>query len=51
MEGVMIRPDGKGRLLITYPYSPARVEQIKRVPGHRWNPDPKQWSFADTPFV
>jgi len=27
VEGVTIKPDGQGRLLVTFPYSEARVEQ------------------------
>ncbi len=49
MDGVTIKPDGKGHLLVTLPYSKARVEQIKQVPGHAWNPDSKLWSVPDTP--
>ena len=49
MEGVTIKPDGNGRLLVTFPYSEARVEQIKRVSGRRWLPEQKMWSVPDTP--
>jgi hypothetical protein len=49
MEGVTIKPDGQGRLLVTFPYSETRVEQIRRVPGRRWIPDQKMWSVPDTP--
>jgi site-specific recombinase XerD len=49
MDGVTIKLDGQGRLLVTFPYSEARVEQIKRVPGRRWIPEQKTWSVPDTP--
>jgi hypothetical protein len=48
-ESVTIRPDGQGRLFVTFPYSEARVEQIKDIPGRRWLPDQKMWSMPDTP--
>jgi len=31
MEGVTIKPDGHGRLLVTFPYSPARVQAMGRI--------------------
>jgi|GEM_PF-4197167 len=34
MEGVTIQPGGQGRLLVTFPYSEARVEQIKSGEKH-----------------
>jgi hypothetical protein len=49
MEGVTIKPDGQGRLLVTFPYSEARVEQIRRLPDRRWLPELKAWSIPDTP--
>jgi len=49
MESVTIKSDGQGRLLVTFPYSEARVEQVRRIPGRRWIPDLKAWSVPDTP--
>lgn len=51
MDGLTIKSDGQGRLLITFPYSEARVEQIKRIAGRRWIPDQKMWSVPDTPEI
>lgn len=49
MDGVTVKPDGQGRLWVTFPYSEGRVEQIKRLPDRRWIPDLKAWSLPDTP--
>lgn len=49
MDGITIKPDGKERLRVTSPFSKARIERIRRIPGRRWLPDDKAWSVPDTP--
>jgi hypothetical protein len=49
VEGVTIKADGQGRLLVTFPYSEARVEQMRRIPGRRWLSEQKMWSVPDSP--
>ncbi len=48
MAVVNIIKDRSGRLVLTSPYDPARVVKIKTIPGHRWHPEKKHWSFPDT---
>ncbi len=31
MDGVTIKPDGHERVLVTFPYSPARVQAMGRI--------------------
>ena len=38
-----------GMLWGTLPYSAEGVARIKRIPGHRWNPERKHWRLPDTP--
>jgi hypothetical protein len=39
-----------GRVWVTLTrFSAEDVTRLKKIPGHRWNPDRKQWSFPDTP--
>ncbi|MDI6744504.1 MAG: hypothetical protein QMD07_03905, partial [Thermodesulfovibrionales bacterium] len=33
---------------MAFRYNPEYVEKIKTIPGHRWNPKEKHWSFADS---
>jgi hypothetical protein len=30
-------------------FSDRELARLKKIPGHRWNPARKQWSFPDTP--
>ncbi len=30
-------------------FSDDDLARLKQIPGHRWNPERKQWSFPDTP--
>jgi integrase len=45
---VIITMDNPDRLLITFPYNPLLVEKIKTIPGHRWHPAEKHWSFKNS---
>jgi len=44
-----IQRKGRGQLAIVFPYNRFVVEAIKKVPGHQWNPEQKQWLVPDTP--
>lgn len=46
---IQVRPGEAGRIIVLIPYSPERVAKIKTVPGRRWHPTEKYWSFPDTP--
>jgi hypothetical protein len=44
-----VEPGPAGMLWVTLPYSAEGVAQIKKIPGHRWHPERKQWLLPDTP--
>jgi len=45
---ITVSKDDPGRITIAFRYDPQRVEKVKTIPGHRWHPDKKQWSFPNT---
>ena len=45
MMGVMISRDSSGALKVTFPYDPVYVARIKTIPGRKWHPDGKYWTF------
>ena len=49
MQTLKVEPASNGNLWVTLPYSETGVARIKRIPGHRWNPERKQWQLPDTP--
>ena len=49
MQTLKIEPASTGKIWVTLPYSAENVARIKKIPGHRWNPDRKQWLIPDTP--
>lgn len=34
----------ENELIIIFDYSPERINKIKSMKGHRWNPDKKEWT-------
>ncbi|MDA8339008.1 MAG: hypothetical protein M0Z70_06890 [Nitrospiraceae bacterium] len=40
--------DGHGRITVAFSYNPEYIEKVKAIPGHRWHPEGKHWSFPDT---
>jgi integrase/recombinase XerD len=49
MAGIEISPGPEGQLVVKFEYDPAMVAAIKQLAGHRWNPEGKLWTVADTP--
>ena len=43
--GVVINRDILGDIKVTFPYDPAYVARIKTIPGRKWHPDGKYWTF------
>ena len=37
----------EGRLLVKFPYTPARVTAIRKIPGRKWHADEGYWSVPD----
>jgi hypothetical protein len=37
-----------GRIVVTFPYDPLRVQKVKNIEGHKWHPTEKHWSFPNT---
>lgn len=49
MKGVItLGIDISGRITVTFPYDPEFVMKVKTIPGHRWHPAEKHWSFPNT---
>jgi site-specific recombinase XerD len=46
--GVNLSKDISGRLTVAFSYNPEYVTKVKAVPGHRWHPIEKYWSFPDS---
>ncbi len=47
-DGVTIGKDDSGMITVSFPYVPLLVASVKSVPGHRWNPAEKRWTFPDS---
>jgi integron integrase len=45
MMGVMIGKDASGNIKVTFPYDPVYVARVKTIPGRKWHPDGKYWTF------
>jgi len=48
MGVVSVRKNDAGKINVTFPYSPDFIAKVKSIPGHRWHPDDKCWSFPHT---
>ena len=48
MGVVSIRKNNAGKITVSFPYSPDFIAKVKRIPGHRWHPDDKYWSFPNS---
>ncbi|GER92649.1 integrase [hot springs metagenome] len=46
--GVILGRDSSGRITAAFSYKAEYVEKVKTIPGHRWHPKEKYWSFPDT---
>ncbi len=44
---VSIRGDQSGFLVIRFPFDPALVAIMKKIPASRWNPDTRSWHVPD----
>ncbi len=50
MATLKIEPGSDGALWVTLTrFCNEDLARLKRIPGHRWNPERKQWQFPDTP--
>lgn len=45
INGVTIGRDDSGMITVSFPYNPLLVAKVKTVPGHKWHPAEKYWSF------
>ncbi|MDI6766591.1 MAG: hypothetical protein QME52_07190 [Bacteroidota bacterium] len=39
--------DQSNRIAVTFPYNEQTIRELKRIPGHKWHPDLKRWSFPN----
>ncbi|MDP3047940.1 MAG: hypothetical protein Q8N12_00725 [Thermodesulfovibrionales bacterium] len=46
--GVTLNRDSSDRTKVAFPYDPALVAKAETIPGHRWHPAEKHWSFQNT---
>jgi integrase len=46
--GIALSKDISGRITVAFHYNPLFIERVKTIPGHRWHPAEKLWSFPDT---
>lgn len=42
---ITIKKHDRSRIIVHTPYSPAFVERFKAIPGYKYHPDTKGWSF------
>jgi len=45
---VNITKDDSGIIVVTFPYNPQLVAKVKTIPGRKWHPEKKYWSFPNT---
>jgi len=43
--GVMIGRDASGNIKVTFDYNPTHVERVRTIPGRKWHPEEKYWTF------
>jgi hypothetical protein len=43
VAAIQIRPGNNGRLIVTFLYTPERVDKIKTIQGKWWHPEEKHW--------
>jgi site-specific recombinase XerD len=48
MARIHISKDETGRLTVSFPYNPLFVKKIKTIPGYKWHPAEKNWSFPNS---
>jgi len=48
MEKANIGKDSSGRIVVSFPYDPLIVENVKTIEGRRWHPLEKHWSFPSS---
>lgn len=51
MASVTIGPFPPDRIAVRFPYIAALIPRLKVVPGHRWDPGTKSWTFPRTPDI
>jgi site-specific recombinase XerD len=39
--------DQSNRLAVTFPYNEQSIKKLKQIPGHKWHPELRQWSFPN----
>jgi hypothetical protein len=49
MAGIQISNDPSDRIIVSFPYDPLLVANIKTIDGPRWHPAEEHWSFPTPP--
>jgi hypothetical protein len=42
---VSVSKDVSGRIVVAFTYNSLLIGEVKKIPGYRWHPDKKSWSF------
>ncbi|PIP12167.1 MAG: hypothetical protein COX49_07035 [bacterium (Candidatus Stahlbacteria) CG23_combo_of_CG06-09_8_20_14_all_40_9] len=42
---VKITKEQSGEIIVTLAYNPTYIKKLKKIRGHRWNPEQKCWVF------
>jgi len=48
MARIQISKDPSGHIIVSFPYDPLLIATAKTIPGHKWHPAEKHWSFPNT---
>jgi integron integrase len=46
--GVSVSKDNTGNITVSFKYNLVFVEKVKTIPGHKWNPAEKRWTFPNS---
>jgi site-specific recombinase XerD len=48
MARIQVSKDPSGYIVVSFPYDPLLIATAKTIPGHKWHPVEKYWSFPNT---
>jgi hypothetical protein len=48
MARIQVSKDPSGLIIVSFPYDPLLIATAKTIPGHKWHPVEKYWSFPNT---
>ncbi|MFH0812293.1 MAG: hypothetical protein V2A69_05580 [Pseudomonadota bacterium] len=48
MARIQVSKDPSGLIIVSFTYDPLLIATAKSIPGHKWHPAEKYWSFPNT---